>query len=240
MSTFIDETGNRYGKLVVIKQVDNSKCNRIQWLCQCDCGNAKIVEGTKLRGGFRNNCGCLRAKNIIGQRFGRLIAISRAGSSSSGDATWLCRCDCNKELIVSGNSLRFGNTKSCGCLRHELECLPFGEAAFNAIVCGIKGRAKRKHLEWSLTDEQIRLLLTQPCYYCGAEPTQTNGASRAQCNGIFLYNGLDRIDSSLGYVIENIVSCCGICNRAKYTLSVTQFKDWVIRIHDHFCKDNCL
>lgn len=54
--------------------------------------------------------------DITGQRFGRLVALSREGLTRLGAVTWNCVCDCGTELIVKGSSLRSGNTSSCGCL----------------------------------------------------------------------------------------------------------------------------
>ena len=42
----------------------------------------------------------MKFKNIIGQRFGRLIAVERVENSSRGSARWLCRCDCGRDTIV--------------------------------------------------------------------------------------------------------------------------------------------
>ena len=58
--------------------------------------------------------------NLIGQRFGRLLVISEAGSDKHQKIKWLCRCDCSVEKVVRGSSLRIGETKSCGCLNREL------------------------------------------------------------------------------------------------------------------------
>ena len=55
----IDETGNRYGKLTVLKQVDSDLEGHSRWLCQCDCGNRKICYGVSLRRGVNLSCGCL-------------------------------------------------------------------------------------------------------------------------------------------------------------------------------------
>src|SRR5262245_44169457 len=57
--------------------------------------------------------------NITGQRFGRLVALHRAGTTKNGKAVWLCRCDCGNELTADGSNLRNSNTQSCGCLQHE-------------------------------------------------------------------------------------------------------------------------
>jgi hypothetical protein len=59
MAPVKDETGKRYGKLLVIrKRLDvEQQPNRAYWICRCDCGNEKAVSGDKLRGGTFS-CGC--------------------------------------------------------------------------------------------------------------------------------------------------------------------------------------
>lgn len=58
-----DITGQRFGRLIVVKFIPmNERDNRDrQWLCKCDCGNYVQVNGTKLRSGHTNSCGCLIA-----------------------------------------------------------------------------------------------------------------------------------------------------------------------------------
>ena len=53
--------------------------------------------------------------DLTGQRFGKLTVIHRVENIGVKTA-WLCKCDCGNELVVISNSLRTGNTKSCGCL----------------------------------------------------------------------------------------------------------------------------
>lgn len=65
----------------------------------------------------------MKASEITGLRFGRLLVIARAGSKKhkhGARALWLCRCDCGQEKIVCGQALRRKNTASCGCLSLEL------------------------------------------------------------------------------------------------------------------------
>ena len=59
MSRFIDLTGERFGRLVVLKKASNLE-SRVRWLCRCDCGKEKIVRGDGLRGGDTKSCGCLQ------------------------------------------------------------------------------------------------------------------------------------------------------------------------------------
>ena len=60
-----------------------------------------------------------RTIDVAGQRFGRLIAIEphREGKR---ELKWECRCDCGNTTYVSSYKLRYGLTKSCGCLHLEM------------------------------------------------------------------------------------------------------------------------
>lgn len=57
--------------------------------------------------------------NLIGQRFGKLIVISKSKIKKYGVYLWECRCDCGNITYVSSNSLNSGNTKSCGCYKYS-------------------------------------------------------------------------------------------------------------------------
>ena len=52
-----------------------------------------------------------------GEKFGRLTAVSRIPNTSP--IKWLCKCDCGNEAVVAGTKLRYGSTRSCGCLKDE-------------------------------------------------------------------------------------------------------------------------
>lgn len=57
-------------------------------------------------------------KDLIGMRFGRLLVINRAVSNSkSGNAKWVCRCDCGNIVAVIGSHLLSQHSTSCGCNR---------------------------------------------------------------------------------------------------------------------------
>ena len=56
--------------------------------------------------------------DVSGQTFNRLSVIRRV-ENKNGKAMWLCKCICGNEVVVSGEALRSGNTKSCGCLNDE-------------------------------------------------------------------------------------------------------------------------
>lgn len=119
--------GQKFGKLTVVKLAEHKPKGHSRWLCKCDCGNYKIIDGVHLKSHKIQSCGCLQkeiaslksTKNLIGQRFGRLTVIERNGSNKRSQANWLCLCDCGKKITVLGARLRNGHTKSCGCLKGE-------------------------------------------------------------------------------------------------------------------------
>jgi hypothetical protein len=55
---FIEMTGQKIGKLTVIKKANKENITEIYWLCQCECGNTKITRGSRLRKGEPKSCGC--------------------------------------------------------------------------------------------------------------------------------------------------------------------------------------
>jgi hypothetical protein len=62
MTRKVDQTGKRFGRLLVIRQAGHAKSGGIQWECLCDCGNTNVVHRSAL-GRLTNSCGCLMAEN---------------------------------------------------------------------------------------------------------------------------------------------------------------------------------
>ena len=116
----MDLTGNVFGILTVLREVEDSRPGA-HWFCQCQCGGHKVVSTGDLKSGKVKSCGCYKynrpyaVKDITGNRYGRLIAIKQAGTNDNG-STWLCKCDCGNETIVSANDLKKGQVRACGCL----------------------------------------------------------------------------------------------------------------------------
>lgn len=63
----------------------------------------------------------MKAKNLIGKKFGRLTVVARGKNTSGGKTTWVCDCDCGKrkEKAVIAYDLESGKVQSCGCLHLE-------------------------------------------------------------------------------------------------------------------------
>ncbi len=89
--------------------------------------------------------------------------------------------------------------------------------------------ARGKGPWFTLTRDEFALLVIRECWYCGGPPAQTWRRHGAACPPV---NGVDRLDNSKGYVADNVVACCGPCNRAKHTQSVSEFLDRVSKIYE--------
>ena len=76
------------------------------------------------------------------------------------------------------------------------------------MFCQYKIEAKKRNHKWDLTFQQFKSFWQKPCYYCGSKMETI---------------GIDRVDNSKGYLIDNVVSCCEKCNRAKYVWKKDDF-----------------
>lgn len=229
-----DLQGMIFGRWTAVALITPQTTTNPRWLCVCDCGRQRDVLASCLLSGNSTSCsfcGTKRAKrreviDLTGMRFGKLVVVSKAGGLSS-ETRWHCLCDCGSETVKSGRHMRSGAVSSCGCLRKYAE----GVAAGNSVYTAYSVKCKKMGLELSLTKEQFRHLMDQNCHYCGREPS--NLVSIPTMNGTCRYNGIDRVDSSIGYTVENCVPCCKMCNIAKNNHSVDDFIKWAMDVVKH-------
>lgn len=198
-------------------------------------------------------------KDLVGQKFGKLTVMKFLEFKETGKknktgsnyrlSLWLCKCDCGQDKVISTNRLHNGQ-RSCGCALKEYRIwakthfkpknmLPTGEAAFNLLYLNYKVRARKKNILFSLTKDEFKDLTKQKCYYCGQEPLQSAiGNKKRGANGDYLFNGIDRKDNNLGYTINNSITCCGICNKAKRDLSFNMFVQWIQKLSKYATQIN--
>ena len=105
MGKFKDLTGQTFGKLTVIKRVEDQKAGRPTWLCQCECGNLTTVSSTRLmRPNGTRSCGCLKHQrspsliDLTGQTFGRLKVLRRDETAPGSRIKWICQCKCGNTV----------------------------------------------------------------------------------------------------------------------------------------------
>lgn len=126
----IDLTGKQFGRLTVIKRNEqNDSTNHPLWVCQCECGNIKIVSGSHLKSGHTISCGCYHKEiaglnnfiDMTGKKINKLTVIRQLPSNKQGNAIWECQCECGNIINVKGIELRNGHIQSCGCAKSKGE-----------------------------------------------------------------------------------------------------------------------
>jgi hypothetical protein len=122
----IDLTGQRFGRLVVMKLSDirKGKRNIRLWKCQCDCGKTAYVRSSSLRRGHTTSCGCyINEKQFVdltGRKVGRLTVLKLSDTKLGKSIAWDCLCDCGNKTKVRMGCLKNETTKSCGCYGREI------------------------------------------------------------------------------------------------------------------------
>ena len=221
-SKFIDLTGQRFSRLLVLYQVENhieaSGRHRTAWHCLCDCGKEIDTTSRSLRSGATRSCGCF-CKN----QNNRLNESLREYDQQGNIVKRVCQC-CKRMLPVEEyykNSYTVdGYSGVCKyCYNRSLQ------GRYGVYRKG----AKARNLDFNLTRDEFDLITSQPCYYCG------------EYSGKYFdkeYSGVDRMDSALGYDIDNVVPCCDMCNRMKLDYNFDVWINKMRQILNHLESEN--
>jgi hypothetical protein len=135
---------------------------------------------------------------------------------------------------VAAEAVISGNTKSCGCLAREVKrarALPNNGGVVNHIILQYKRHARNRKIPFRLSRSAVDAIVRMPCHYCGDKAG--NLKKTKNCREGFSHNGIDRIDSKKPYVKDNVVPCCGLCNRAKRDMPREEFIAWAKRVAQH-------
>jgi len=92
-------------------------------------------------------------------------------------------------------------------------------------------RYQRRNKEFLLTLDEFKEITSKKCHYCGCDPSMMsykNGKDQ-----MYIHNGIDRINSTLGYMKDNVVPCCGLCNMMKFTYDTKTFLNHVMKIANY-------
>lgn len=199
--------------------------------------------------------------DLTGRTFGKLVVLGKAGYQRR-TTVWTCACGCGKEVNVRRDRLVGDFRISCGCLsgrliqgdtvaanpaQHSLSRISVlpkryePKAILERLLVSVfkiyRGSAGRRGHEFALTQEQLSIIVQQPCHYCGGTDQRALAASgqpsfasfKRRYPGLenlpteFPLNGIDRKNSKVGYVLENCVPCCKACNIGKQTQGYEQF-----------------
>lgn len=237
-----DRTGQRFGKLVVIADVERDIHRNHIWRFQCNCGRTFKRQMSYVLDSVKNGAEpccpvCQEEKfDITGQTFGSLIALHKTKSLGKG-AIWVYQCKCGATIRrVAHDITKQANDgytpccgkKACGAI-HETG-LSDGESAMRGLIHAYKKGAKSRGLEFTLTRDELEKLFSSNCYFCGIEPAQIYRTYSKTHSSPIVYNGIDRLDNSKGYILGNVASCCGWCNKVKNNLPYDIFMSWIDRL----------
>jgi hypothetical protein len=174
-----------------------------------------------------------KVKDFIGKVFGNLTVIDTA-KRLNGKTRYWCQCACGRKKIVNYDSLVYGNSTTCGCLKHKnLE-----RTQYRAMYKMYKYSAKKRKIAFKLTFKEFVKLTSYACHYCGVSPERKPIKSVKNKNidlenrGIVV-NGIDRKDNKIGYVLSNCVPCCPSCNYMKQDMHIDQFLRKIVQIYEN-------
>lgn len=161
-------------------------------------------------------------RTVNGQRYGALT-ITDSGPLYSGDKRYqkkvMARCDCGFERLFDEWQVFNGKVVSCpDCsLKRRSEALSNIESGWVGLRQQYIGNAIKRGISFNLSVEEVRKIAENNCIYCSAEPVEKKFRRHS-----IRANGIDRLDSRLGYSIENCVPCCFDCNKLKADRTVLE------------------
>lgn len=177
-----------------------------------------------------------------GKQYGKITAIRPTTQRAHRSIVWDCICECGITLVLPESKLWDGKygTQSCGCSRRKAFKYSRG---FTRVYAQYKASAKKRRHEFTLSKAQFMVLTQNECFYCGTEPQQISIDPRIhdpehQRQHTFRYNGIDRVDNTVGYSISNCVSCCRICNIMKNNLTLSEFYSQIKKIAERISNGN--
>jgi len=147
-------------------------------------------------------------------------------SNGKRGSHWVCKCGCGTLKTIRECELKNGRAMSCGragCRASSPKYLPIN-SALNNVYSSYERNDKEKNRIFSISLNNFKLLTQMNCVYCGKSPQNGNAIK---------YNGLDRIDSKLGHIMDNIVPCCGTCNNIKSDLSLADLDHYITTLYQN-------
>jgi hypothetical protein len=186
-----------------------------------------------------------RMIDLTGRQFGYLTALRLADAPVAGRTgkhkQWVCLCECGNTCIRDSNDLkRLRRGKpvrpSCGCKNgmqghrvvEVVAPLDFEAMAFRNLYLHFQKRHRRYGGEMISFPEFSRKVMDL-CFYCDEPPL--NRHRHQDTKVAVAYNGLDRIECSLGYSAGNVVTACKWCNVMRMDQPFDQFLARIRRIH---------
>lgn len=165
---------------------------------------------------------------------------TRVKKSPNSKLVWTLQCSCGNTrkaemyLIneLKADLIKMGYAACRKCKDKRNRTLKPAYTRFNGVYTDYKHKALVRNTvnEFSLTKEDAYQLFSKNCYYCNLPPSNVYLNKRSGLPEV-KYSGIDRLDSSKGYTVENTVPCCKQCNYAKLTMTEQEFYAWINRVY---------
>ena len=210
-------------------KMDNQGASVFQSVCN-RCGN----ETHKTIGNFKRtkSCGCAKKKRTLskdyaGEVFGDWCVVKYDSHNDRGVATFQVSCKlCGKKKIRSIQDLKRSTRCKCRSGVAQLGGSSQQNACYRTIVKKNEKLKERESL-WISIEEMIDMH-KMDCIYCGTNYTESNNWQG------YKHNGIDRVNSSKGYIHGNVQPCCRVCNTIKGEMNhsdfIKMYKSWALKI----------
>ena len=209
--------GQKFGELTVLKEGPKQKSGTRRFYCLCSCGNTTLTRVGRLLKHRTTQCKGHK-KRLLNEVYGDFIILARIETSRNRAALKIQCINC--KIIRVRRSYAVKNTAQCRCR------LPKIEGKTGWVYNRTRRAAFERNLEFTLSKQFFDLLIISNCYYCGIGPKQ-NAYHYVKINGV------DRVDNTKGYIEDNVVACCNMCNTAKLNHTKEDFLGWAMRLYHH-------
>lgn len=206
-----DLTGQIFGHWKVLYRTENNSTGKTVWVCQCDCEKHTIraIPAGRLKNGDSNSCGCARVSAMIKKR-DEAIRVRDENGKVIKKKCFMCQQWLDLDSFHLDRTIKDGHSRIC------IECYKnYPVRIYNEY----KQSAKKRSFSFELKYDEFLNLIEQSCCYCGEKPKK--------------YNGIDRVDSLQGYIINNCVPCCEYCNTMKLNYPVDFWLTHIEKIIRH-------
>lgn len=208
---------------------EDGKRKGYKYVLKCpNCGELKEVSTSTI---YKNNIRCMKCEALkyVGQIYGTLEIIEFVGWSykSNGQVQarmYKTRCINCGHIYEKKRLSDIKNERSC------IYCNMINEnPGLTMFYRSYKDGAKARNLQFNLSKEDFLSLVSSDCIYCGNPPITKEYITTHK--SYYAANGIDRIDLSKGYTLDNCVPCCTKCNVMKLDYSKLDFLNHIKKIY---------
>lgn len=181
----------------------------------------------------------MSSKNIIvGNEYFGIKILEYLGKDNNNKKWWKCKCHCGNITNIARYTFNLGfrgQNIGCGCLIGKRE-IPRSKYFPESFLSAYRHKAKNKNRHFNITaydlDEQYEKQ-SGLCYYTGTKltlPTQNNWIRNRDSYNV----SIDRVDSNIGYIPNNIVLCTKQINNCKMNISYNRFIEICRHVTNHY------